>query len=103
MKPKLFIGSSSESLNVAYAIQDNLNYDAEVTVWTQGVFKLSGNTLDDLIETVGNSHFAIFVFNPNDITIIRDKHESTVRDNVVFELGLFIGKLGKRNVFLCYP
>lgn len=52
MYPKLFIGSSSESLNVANAIQENLHKDAEVTVWNQGVFKLSSTTLTDLLSTI---------------------------------------------------
>jgi len=32
MKPKIFIGSSVEGINVAYAIQQILTKDAEATV-----------------------------------------------------------------------
>ncbi|NOT94502.1 nucleotide-binding protein [Ferruginibacter sp.] len=103
MKPKLFIGSSSEALEVANAIQENLNYDAEVTVWNQGIFKLSSTSLTDLIAAVSKSDFAIFVFNPDDISIIREQNYATVRDNIIFELGLFIGKLGQNNVFYVIP
>lgn len=103
MKPKLFIGSSSEALEVANAIQENLNHDAEVTVWNQGIFKLSSISLIDLISVLSKSDFAIFVFNPDDIGIIRQQQHSIVRDNVIFELGLFIGKLGQNNVFYLVP
>lgn len=103
MKPKLFIGSSSEALEAANAIQENLNYDAEVTIWNQGVFKLSSTSLNDLVSAVSKSDFAIFVFNPDDIGIIREQKHSTVRDNVIFELGLFIGNLGQANVFYVIP
>ncbi len=47
--------------------------------------------------------FAIFVFNPDDIVIMRGKKLKKVRDNVLFELGLFIGKLGRDKVFIIAP
>ncbi len=103
MKPRLFIGSSVEGLKIAYALQDNLNFDADVTVWTQDIFKLSSNALDDLIEALSVHDFAVFVFQPDDITRIRNAKFKTVRDNVIFELGLFIGQLGKRRVFFLVP
>jgi len=103
MRPRLFIGSSVENLSVANAIQENLEYDANVTVWNQGVFNLSSTTIDDLLKCLDNTDFGIFVFNPEDITNLRDKTFSTVRDNIIFELGLFIGKLDKRRVFYVIP
>jgi len=99
MKPKLFIGSSAENLHIAHAIQTNLDYNALVTVWDQGIFNLSSNTLSDLFNALNNFDFAIFIFLPNDITTIRNNNFHTVRDNVIFELGLFLGRLGKERVF----
>lgn len=103
MKPRLFIGSSTEALDIAYAIQENLAYDSNPTVWTQGIFELSSNTLDDLLTSLDNFDFGIFVFNPDDVSRIRNNKVTTVRDNVIFELGLFIGKLGKKRVFFVLP
>jgi Predicted nucleotide-binding protein containing TIR-like domain len=103
MKPRVFIGSSVESLDIAYLIQENLEYDGLITIWTQGIFQLSSNTLDDLIVALQNFDFAIFVFQPDDITKIRNAQFETVRDNIIFELGLFIGKLGKNKVFFVIP
>ncbi|MCA0914608.1 TIR domain-containing protein [Marinobacter nauticus] len=103
MKPRIFIGSSVEGLSVAYAIQQNLTYDAESTVWDQGIFELSQTTIESLSDVVDNSDFGIFVFTPDDITTIRGKENNTIRDNVIFEFGLFIGHLGRDRVFFITP
>jgi len=103
MKPRIFIGSSTEALDIAYAIQESLEYDSNPTVWTQGIFELSSNSLDDLIKALDNFDFGIFVFKPDDITEMRSQKLNTVRDNVIFELGLFIGRLGKKRVFFVLP
>lgn len=102
-KPKIFIGSSTESLKIAKTIQENLEHVALCKVWTQGIFELSGNALDNLVNATLNYDFAIFVFKPDDITKIRDMEVRTVRDNLIFELGLFIGKLGKERVYFLVP
>jgi hypothetical protein len=99
MKPRLFIGSSSENLEIAYSLQSNLDYDGSVTVWTQGVFNLSSNALNDLLAALNNFDFAIFIFQPNDVVKMRNSEFLSVRDNIIFELGLFLGRLGKERVF----
>lgn len=103
MKPKIFIGSSTERLEIAYGIQQRLEADATTTVWTQGVFNLSTTNLDVLIGALDKFDFAIFVFHPDDVTNIRDNKLNTVRDNLIFELGLFIGRLGIDKVFFLIP
>ncbi len=103
MKPRVFIGSSVEGLSVAYAIQQNLNHVAEPTVWDQGIFDLSKTTIESLTRAVEESDFGIFVFSPDDITKMRGTEYNSIRDNVIFEFGLFTGRLGRDRVFFIKP
>lgn len=102
-RPALFVGSSVEGLDVAYAIQENLQHDAEVTVWPQGVFELSSTAMKSLADALSRSAFAIFVFTPDDRLWLRGNTFAAVRDNVIFELGLFTGKLGIGRCFIVIP
>lgn len=101
-KPRIFIASSVESLDVADAINVNLEHQAEVTVWKNG-FKLSSTSIDSLVEKSAIMDFAIFIFTPDDLATIRDQSKYIVRDNVLFELGLFTGTLGKDRCFIVKP
>jgi predicted nucleotide-binding protein len=102
-KAKLFIGSSAESVEVAEALQSNLHFSFDVTVWSQLLFPPSHTTLAPLIKQAKSSDFAIFVFQPNDLTLLRDSLVSTVRDNVILELGLFIGQIGLERTYFLIP
>ncbi|MBI9071913.1 MAG: nucleotide-binding protein [Melioribacteraceae bacterium] len=101
--PRIFIGSSSENLDAAYAIQENFEFDAICNVWTQGIFNLTNDALENLLKATENFDYAIFVFSPDDITKVRGIEVKTVRDNIIFEFGLFISKLGKEKVFFVIP
>jgi len=100
--PRIFIASSSERLNVAYTIQELLEYDGEVTVWTEGTFKPSSYTLDDLLNAVEYHQFGVFVFLPDDRIAIRGKDMPAVRDNLIFEFGLFAGAHGRQHCFFVH-
>lgn len=103
-KARVFVGSSAESIEYAFAIQQNLEHDRmEVTVWPQGIFQLSSTTLDDLIAQLDAFDFGVFVFSPDDTGKIRGVDYLEVRDNVIFELGLFMGSLGKEACFFIVP
>jgi predicted nucleotide-binding protein len=103
LKPRVFIGSSTESLKIAEAVHYNLEYVAEVTPWSQGIFNLSETSLDSLINALHTFDFGVFIFSEDDIVTIRGEAVSAPRDNIVFELGLFIGSLGKNRCFIITP
>jgi phosphoserine phosphatase len=102
-RPIVFIGSSTEAINVAEAVQIGIQYDAESTIWTQGVFKPGHGTLDSLVELCTKSDFAVLVFSPDDVLEHREEVFLSVRDNVLFEFGLFMGRLGASRTFFLYP
>src|SRR5437870_1749662 len=66
-------------------------------------FELSSSTLDSLLTALNQSDFGIFVLSADDIAKIRKKQFAAARDNVVLELGLSIGRLGKHRTFFVVP
>lgn len=102
IRPAVFIGSSKEGLQIAENIQVNLDYDCEVTLWSQGVFGLSHGTLESLVDRMGSFDFAILVLTQDDLVNLRDFVQPAPRDNVLLELGICIGSLGRRRTFLVY-
>jgi predicted nucleotide-binding protein len=99
----LFIGSSTEGLPMAHALQAELDEECEPVVWKQDFFAPSGTTIGTLTEKVQSFDFAVFVFTPDDSLIMRGSVNAAARDSVIFELGLFMGVLGKERVFIVHP
>jgi predicted nucleotide-binding protein len=103
-KPRLFIMSSVEGLRVAQEIQAGLKHDVLATVWTDGVFWAGGYSLEALERVVAESDFGVAVAMFEDIVeTSRGDRAPTMRDNVLFELGMFMGKLGRKRSILVYP
>lgn len=103
MKPRIFVGCSVEGLKIAEAVQQKLDYYAFTSLWQDNIFKASQSYLSSLIQSLDNFDFAIFIFNPDDTVISRGDEFSTVRDNVLYEMGLFTGRLGMEKVFFLKP
>lgn len=77
----------------------DLTRHAECTLWSNGVFQISVTTFYNLINALRNPDFGVFVLSPDDLTILRGQQNRMVRDNVIFELGLFIGRLSVDHCF----
>ncbi|HEX4120729.1 MAG TPA: TIR domain-containing protein [Verrucomicrobiae bacterium] len=101
VKPVVFLGCSTRSLSIANEIQAGLQHDPfVVNISTQGVFGPSGITIDAVLAKVNESDFAAFVFSDDDQVISKDERTDSPRDNLVFELGLFMGLLGRGRTFI---
>jgi predicted nucleotide-binding protein len=90
-------------LPIAGAIQELLDPVAECTIWNQGVFTPSGTTIDSLQDARLLYDFAIVVVTSDDTTTKRGVVAPAPRDNLLFELGLFAGALGRARTFLVLP
>jgi predicted nucleotide-binding protein len=101
-RPSVFIGSSSEGLPIAELIQLNLDSSCGCVIWSQGVFGLSEGTLESLVSAAAKFDFAILALTPDDLVTKRDVPGQQPRDNVLFELGLFMGKLGRDRTFIVH-
>jgi CRP/FNR family transcriptional regulator, cyclic AMP receptor protein len=99
--PIVFVGSSSESRPIVDAIKVDLNRDPFIVrPWTLGVFGPSHFALDDLQKQVEECDFAVLVIGPDDKVCSRGTRFMAPRDNVIFELGLFMGVLGRERTFI---
>jgi hypothetical protein len=102
-KPKVFIASSSEGIRIAHAIHSVLDHDTSPTTWPHGTFSLSNHTVEDLVKKSSDVDYAVFVFHPDDVLESRGESMMVVRDNVIFELGLFIGAIGRHRCYIVKP
>lgn len=99
IKKKLFIGSSSEELKIAEFVKEVLSKDFDVTIWNENVwdtavFKLNQNFLADLLKASLQFDYGILIGTKDDKVMFRNVEMLQPRDNVLFELGLFTGRLG---------
>jgi CRP/FNR family cyclic AMP-dependent transcriptional regulator len=103
-RPVLFIGSSNEGLAIAQEIHRNLRAKPVVPrIWSDGVFQASRTAIESLIALAQEADFAVLVLTADDITISRRSKKVSPRDNLIFELGLFMGAIGRERVFILKP
>ncbi|MCB9924880.1 MAG: nucleotide-binding protein [Planctomycetaceae bacterium] len=102
--PNVFICSSSEKLTYAEGIQLGLDHHrSSVSVWTDQVFGPTKQTMEDLERELQIADFGVAVVMGEDVVRSRSEQKSAPRDNVVFELGLFMGQLGRERTVIISP
>jgi hypothetical protein len=113
-KPKtIFIASASEdttiTMMIAEAIRDaqistSLCFVLEPKPWFKEEFTLNHANLHSLVKFPKKYDYACFLFTPRDTIISKDMTSLRVRDNVVFEFGLFVSqKDGINKSFIIHP
>jgi len=102
-KQRIFIGSSAEAHPVAEALQNQLQHDFDVTIWSQDVFTAAVGTFESIDEAVRAHAYGVFVFAPDDAMVTRGSEVYVPRLNVVFEMGYFAGVHGMRRTFVLEP
>lgn len=99
-KPKVFVGSSSEAKSLADVFCDVLGSRATMIRWWQAPEFTNGvGTIESLMSAVDIYDAGIFIFSPDDAIQSRGKKGYSARDNVLFEYGLFLGRLGRGSTF----
>lgn len=101
---RVLLITSTEALDVARKMQDALAHDDFlVRLWTDDVFKVASYAIESLERTLDDSDFAVAIAHSDDMTLFRGQDWPVPRDNVVFELGMFMGRLGRTRAILMEP
>jgi CRP/FNR family cyclic AMP-dependent transcriptional regulator len=103
-KPRLFIASSTEGVAIANAFKSALPNDAvDVKVWTDGIFTPGWTNIEALEVELVRADFALLLLSPDDKVASRGVTDAAPRDNIVLELGLFAGALGRKRALMAHP
>src|SRR4051812_26558880 len=97
---RVFVASSSEQIEVANAAAAALHSpQLEVKVWDEDTFDFSDSYMESLEKELDRADFAVVILTADDPANVRKKKVNLPRDNVIFELGLFSGRLGRKRCF----
>ncbi|MFT3932113.1 MAG: nucleotide-binding protein [Chitinophagaceae bacterium] len=110
-RPSIFIGSSTESLATARFVKEQFDPSIfEVDIWDEGVFGKGKTNVQWLKNFTDIYDFAIFIFVPEDEILVQTRTDKQGKDlagkatrhNVVFEFGLFLGRIGSKKTYILY-
>lgn len=104
-RPRVFLICSAEALDIAKAIRIGLDHaKADVRIWSDDeIFEAGTYPLEALEREVTEADFGIAIAEPDDLVRSRDRQHSVPRDNVIFELGFFMSRLGRSRTILLVP
>ena len=89
---------------MAKVIRVGLEHDAEVVIWSdEKIVPPGAYPIEALEGQVNAADFGIALAEPDDLVTSRDRKSATPRDNVIFELGFFMSRLGRHRTILLVP
>jgi hypothetical protein len=97
---RVFVASSSEQIETARVVADAMaGPSLDVHLWDKGIFEFSSTYIESLERELDRADFAIVIMTGHDVARVRGRRANLPRDNVIFELGLFVGRLGRNRSF----
>jgi hypothetical protein len=101
LKPKIFIGSSKAGYAIAEKVKTNLSNLGDCFLWQDpNVWEPNRSTFENLLKMVSYFDFGVFVATADDLTLTNHKIVIEPRDNVILEMALFLGAMGRDKSFL---
>jgi CRP/FNR family cyclic AMP-dependent transcriptional regulator len=104
-RPRVFFICSAEALEIAECIRAGLDHeDATIEIWSdEQIFPAGSYPIEALERAVDDADFGIAIAQPDDLIRSRDRQAAVPRDNVIFELGFFLSRLGRKRTLLLVP
>lgn len=104
---KIFIGSSTQSLDYAYSVKVHLTAkygnQLDVLIW-RTAFNAGDITIRRILALTEETDLGLFIFAPDDLLLLNKEEEySCTRDNVILEAGVFIGRIGLERTIILSP
>lgn len=101
LKSKIFIGSSTAGTTTAEKVKANLLAIGDCFIWNEpNVWEPNRSTFENLLRMVSYFDFGVFIATADDLTLTNDKIVIEPRDNVILEMALFCGAMGRDKSFL---
>lgn len=102
LRPQIFVGSSGTGLPTAEIVHKELAAFGDAYLWSEGdLWEPNESTFDNLLRMSGFFDFGVFVATPDDFTkTAKGEEVYEARDNVILEMAMFVGAMGKQKSFL---
>ncbi len=98
-KPTVFIGSSSEAIDVLNKLCVSMKRWSKPTKWCD-IFTAGQVTIDSLLNKIPEYDLCVFIWFEDDDLVSRGNKYKVARDNVIFETGIAHGVMGRQKAFI---